>query len=158
MNEAILIIKQYEGFSAKPYLCPANVCTVGYGHVIRDGGGNMLKGQAGMVKAHEAYPFPIDEDEATLILMEDAIKVACDITKIVKVGLNDNQMAALVSLVFNIGIGNFKHSTLLRKLNKGLYDEIPDEIRRWIRAGGKVLNGLVSRREAEVGLWQATTL
>jgi len=67
--------------------------------------------------------------------------------------LNDNQFSALVSLSFNIGSGAFNRSTLLRKLNLGKYDEVPYEMARWNKGGGKILPGLVKRRELEIALW-----
>jgi len=71
----------------------------------------------------------------------------------VKVALNQNQFDALVSFTFNVGGASFNGSTLLKVLNQGQYAQVPDQLRRWNKAGGKVVQGLVNRRENEVKLW-----
>jgi len=71
----------------------------------------------------------------------------------VKVALNQNQFDSLVSFTFNTGIQAFADSTLLKMLNQGNYDAVPDQLRRWVRAGGNVVQGLVNRRENEIKLW-----
>ena len=73
----------------------------------------------------------------------------------VQVALNQNQFDALVSFAFNVGRQGFKSSTLLKKLNQGLYDEVPAQLRRWNKTGGNVIQGLVNRREKEIALWQS---
>ena len=78
-----------------------------------------------------------------LVQYEDAVKRA------VRVPVNENQFAALVSFTYNIGAGSLSRSTLLRKLNDGDYAGAADEFPRWNKAGGRVLNGLVRRRAAE---------
>jgi lysozyme len=75
------------------------------------------------------------------------------VNKHVKVTLTDNQFAALTSFVFNIGASAFANSTLLKKLNQGLYSEVPGQMRRWIYEDGKISNGLTNRREKEIQLW-----
>ena len=75
------------------------------------------------------------------------------VEKYVTVSLTQNQFDALVSWTFNLGPGNLKESTMLKKLNQGLYEEVPDEMRRWNKAGGEVLEGLVRRRDAEAELF-----
>jgi len=67
--------------------------------------------------------------------------------------INQNQFDALVSFVFNIGGHAFRESTLLKKLNAGEYDQVPDQLRRWIYSGGKVVKGLINRREKEIERW-----
>jgi lysozyme len=89
------------------------------------------------------------------LLAEDLVEFEEYVDTLVKVPLTQNQFDALVSWTFNLGPGNLQESTLLKKLNQGLYAEVPTEIRRWNKAGGEVLDGLVRRREAEVSLFLA---
>ena len=118
------------------YYCPAGVMTIGYGHT----GGNVFKGMK------------INQTQAETFLAQDLQKFANIVNANVKVRLNRNQIGALVSFTFNVGGGALKASTLLTRLNGG---EDPntvarEEMPRWNRGGGKVLQGLVRRREAEV--------
>lgn len=134
------LIKSFEGFRAIAYICPAGVPTIGYG-TTRINGSRVKDGMK------------ITSDEAEVFLEQD-LKVFEDaINHNVLVEINQNQFDALVSFVYNVGIANFKKSTLLKKLNKGDYEEASNQLLRWTRAGGKVLNGLVRRREAEKELF-----
>ena len=71
----------------------------------------------------------------------------------VKVPLNQNQFDALVSFVFNVGNNAFRDSTLVKVLNAGHFDQVPTQLRRWIRDNGKIVKGLINRREKEIALW-----
>ncbi|MEW6121299.1 MAG: lysozyme [Pseudomonadota bacterium] len=114
--------------------------TIGYGHT--DAAKHPLKVKPGI---------RITEAEATAILDTDLDECEDAVSRLVKVPLNDNQFGALVSFQFNLGaLGS---STLLKKLNAGDYSAVPGEMRRWVNAGGKRLQGLVNRREAEITLW-----
>ncbi|MEM9450399.1 MAG: lysozyme [Cyanobacteria bacterium P01_E01_bin.6] len=130
------LVKRFEGLRLKSYLCPANVWTVGYGST--DG---ITKGMR------------ITESEADSILDKDLIRFEKAVTELVKVELSGNEFAALVSLAFNIGIGAFKRSTLLKLLNKNKRAIAAEEFDRWVWGGGKILPGLVERRAAEKALF-----
>lgn len=132
------LIKRFEGFSAKPYLCPGNVYTIGYG----------------TTKGINAQTPSISREEAETLLREDILEYESAVNRLVKVELNQNQFDALVSWTYNLGEGNLRRSTLLRKLNAGDYGIIPSEMLKWNRAGGKILRGLTRRRTAEAELWQ----
>jgi lysozyme len=67
----------------------------------------------------------------------------------VAVSLEQNQFDALVSFSFNVGVGAFTGSTLLKKLNAGSYDDVPGELMKWTKGGGKTLQGLVNRRQGK---------
>ncbi|MER2519724.1 MAG: lysozyme [Bdellovibrionales bacterium] len=134
--EGLAIIKEFEGLHLTPYLCPAKVWTIGYGHTRTV--------RAGMVLTREEAQDLLDED---LRLFERAAQ------RLVKVPLNDNQFSALVSFVFNVGIANFERSTLLKLLNRTWYEQVPAQLTRWSRAGGEILGGLARRRAAEARLW-----
>lgn len=143
------LIKRFEGLRLAAYLCPAGIPTIGYGHT-----GDVNLGQY------------ITEHQADVILQHDLEKFEEILEKAVRVKLNANQHAALVSLVFNVGPGkkgvrdgivelkSGKPSTLLRFLNDGQYAAAAAQFSKWIHAGGKVLPGLVKRRAAEAALFQ----
>lgn len=130
------LIKRWEGLRLTSYLCPAHVWTIGYGHTV-----SARKGQT------------ITEAQANDLLKEDLTKFERGVSNLINVPLDDNQFAALVSWAFNVGLGAVERSTLRRKLNAGDYESVPSELRRWNKAGGKVLQGLVNRREDEIKLW-----
>lgn len=131
-EKAIDLIKKYEGFSARPYKCPAGVLTIGYGRTI------------------DVRPYEITTEEAETIWLDKYVKTIADqILAIVKVELSNNQICALIDFVYNLGIGNFKSSTLLRKINQGDFSAAANEFLKWNKAGGIVLKGLENRRIAE---------
>jgi len=147
--EALALIKGFEGWHlrlqdgrAGPYLCPANVWTIGWGS-IRGLDGNCVTRNTD----------PITEAQGEILLARDLRNFTSAVTDSVKVPLTPNQYGALVSFVYNLGPGRLRSSTLLRKLNSGLYDEAADEFKKWIMAGGRPLPGLVRRREAEKALF-----
>ena len=95
----------------------------------------------------------ISQHQADVILQVDLYEYEDYINKYVQVSLTQNQFDALVSWVYNLGAGNLQSSTMLRVLNEGKYSEVPSQMKRWNKAGGKVLRGLVRRREAEADLF-----
>src|SRR5262249_46356321 len=97
----------------------------------------------------------ISEDRADELLDEDLVRFEDAVSSMVKVPLNDNQFGALVSFAYNIGVGAFSDSTLLKKLNAGNYDVVPGELAKWIYAGGEALPGLINRRRIEGALFAA---
>lgn len=134
---AVELVKRHEGLRLDAYLCPANVCTIGYGHTGPD------------VKLGDR----ITKAEADKLLRAD-LRWATDLVDTaIRVHLSEPRRSALISWVFNIGETQFKSSTLLRKLNAGDYDAVPAQLARWNKAKGKVLPGLVTRRAEEAALW-----
>ena len=136
LAKAAEIIKEFEGLYLKSYLCPAGVPTIGWGHT------------EGVQLGQE-----ITLEEAESFLFDDMLEADSVIEDYVDVVLSDNQRAALLSWIFNLGRGNFRSSTLLKVLNYGDYEGASKQILRWNKAGGKVLPGLVRRREAEKKLF-----
>lgn len=130
----LALIKAFEGFRAFVYLCSAKVRTIGYGHAL-------LKG--------ESFPNGITEEEGEELLKKDVNKAERAVIRLTNVPLEDNQFDALVSFVFNLGAGAYQRSTLRMKINRGEYEDAADEFLKWVRAGGKVVKGLVKRRQAE---------
>ncbi len=138
--EGIALIKKFEGFSATAYLCPAGKWTIGYGHVLEF---SPLKGDE------------ISENEAERLLLLDLQPVESAINRLVTVPLGQNQFDALCSLTYNIGVGAFAGSTLLKLLNLGNQQHATiNQFHRWIYGGGKVLSGLVVRRRCESELFE----
>ena len=134
--EGINLIKHFEGCELEAYKCPAGVWTIGFGHI---------KGvQEGDV---------ITEADAHNMLVEELDEYEGYINDMISVELNQNQYDAMVSWVYNLGGGNLKASTLLKVLNQGEFDGVPAQIMRWNKAGGKVLEGLTRRRQAEADLF-----
>ena len=119
------LIKRFEGFSARTYMCPAGYPTIGYGHVV-------LKG--------ESFN-RIDEAEAVRLLRRDAQIAERAVLRLVTSPLKDQQFDALVSFTYNLGGGALQSSTLRRKLLRREYEAAANEFRRWVFAGGRKLNG-----------------
>ena len=136
-REGIALIKKFEGCELQAYKCPAGVWTIGYGHTkdVKEGD-------------------RINKDEANHLLEEEMIEYESYVNDMVDVELNQNQFDSLCSFCYNLGPHNLKSSTLLNVLNDKKYHEVPAQIKRWNKAGGKVLDGLVKRREAEALLFE----
>tara|TARA_R110001606_G_scaffold79389_1_gene183352 strand:- start:3593 stop:4036 length:444 start_codon:yes stop_codon:yes gene_type:complete len=137
-QEGIALIKKFEGCELDAYQDSVGVWTIGYGHTkeVKEGD-------------------KINKEEAENLLEEEMPEYEGYIENLVKVSLSQCEFDSLCSWVYNLGPTNLQESTLLRFLNEGKYDEIPAQIKRWNKAGGKVLDGLVRRREAEALLFQA---
>lgn len=133
----------FEGFSARPYRDPVGVWTIGYGST----------------RGFENEPItgstpPITDAQARELMARDMWACSVEIAASCKVELTENQRVALMDFIYNLGSGNFRSSTLLRKLNAGDYAGAAAEFGKWTHAGGKVLAGLVKRREAEALLFE----
>lgn len=137
-NKGIELIKHFEGCELEAYKCPAGVWTIGYGHIkgVKEG-------------------MKITEMQAEEMLKSELHEYEGYINDYVTVPLNQNQFDAMVSWVYNLGGGNLRASTLLKVLNAGEYDGVPAQMLRWNKAGGKVLEGLTRRRQAEADLFVA---
>tara|TARA_R100000234_G_scaffold11357_1_gene6337 strand:- start:1349 stop:1786 length:438 start_codon:yes stop_codon:yes gene_type:complete len=135
-KEGLSLIKKFEGCELEAYLCPAGVWTIGYGHTkdVKEGD-------------------KINKEEADYLLQEEMIEYESYINDFVEVPLNQNQFDSLCSWVYNLGPTNLKNSTMLKVLNEEKYADVPQEIKRWNKAGGEVLDGLIKRREAEAKMF-----
>ncbi|HYP02187.1 MAG TPA: lysozyme [Pyrinomonadaceae bacterium] len=162
INQAGLdLIKSFEGIldgnpattNLDPYIDPVGIWTIGWGHAIVVGK-DFLRGKENKAKAFSLYPGGITIQEAETLLRADVMDKCRDVDSLVKVSLNDNQYAAIVSFTFNLGVGNLKQSTLLKKLNAGDFEGAANEFGKWNKAGGRVLAGLTRRREAEAALFR----
>lgn len=131
-QDGLNLIKEFEGFRADAYLCPAGIWTIGYGHT-----GGVAEWQS------------VTKQEAEEYLKSDVAFAEDVVNEYVEVELTQHQFDALVCFVFNVGADAFRDSTLLRLLNQGQTEEAAEQFLRWNKAGGKVLTGLTRRREAE---------
>lgn len=157
------MIKGFEGImdgdpstvNLDPYLCPSGVWTIGWGHSITYKNGRQIRGLNNKAKAYALFPDGITMEQAEELLSQDLVIYEDAVERLVKVDLNENQFAALVSFCFNIGATAFNTSTLLKKLNAGDYNGAAAELPKWVKGfspktGKKeALPGLVKRREAE---------
>ena len=137
------LIKKHEGFRSKPYLCPANVPTIGYGatYYLNDTSVSMTDGS-------------ISKSQASDLLKQMVVRYEQGVERYVQSEINQNQFDALVSFAYNLGLGAFKSSTLLKKINADPCDpDIHYQFKRWVRANGIILDGLVRRRKEEVELY-----
>lgn len=142
MNKGIPLIKRFEGLKLRAYLCPAGIPTCGYGSTFYEDGSKVKLGDV------------ITIDRADKLLIHTVAQFERQVKESLKREVNANQLGALTSFAFNVGIGNFRKSTLLRKVNANPNDQtIRAEFMKWIRANGKVLTGLQRRREAESALY-----
>lgn len=133
-REGIDLIKKEEGFVPNAYLCPAGVWTIGYGHT------------RGVKQGDKISPY-----QGELYLRED-LGIAEQAVNSQNLTINQNQFDALVSFAFNVGVAAFERSTLLKKIKQNPNDRasISAEFRKWKHGGGKVLPGLIKRRENEI--------
>lgn len=145
-NQAALdLIKEFEGWRANAYPDPATggePWTIGYGHTTA----------AGPPKVYQGLTITKEQGEA--ILKADLIAVENTVLKAVKVPLTPNQFGALVSFTYNVGGGNLRKSTLLKKVNLGDFAGAGNEFAKWNKAAGKVMAGLTRRRQAEALLFR----
>jgi len=136
------LLKQWEGVETEKYKDAGGKWTIGVGHLLTRE--EIMGGK---------YDDGITEAEALELLAADVGPAEDAVNRYVAVPLNQNQFDALCSMVFNIGASAFQKSTLLKVLNDGDYDGVPEQMLKWVRAGRKILYGLVNRRNNEIKLW-----
>ena len=135
------LIKGFEGWRSKAYKDSVGVWTIGYGHTSMAGNPKVTPG----MKIPRRY--------GEQLLLNDIQKYAKTVDDAVKVTLNDNQFGALTSFCYNVGPGNFRKSSVLKRVNARKFDEVPGRLLLWNKAGGRVLRGLTRRRGAEGDLF-----
>ncbi|MEJ4088231.1 lysozyme [Galbibacter orientalis] len=142
-NDGINLILKFEGYSGKPYLCPAGIPTIGYGNTYYPDGTKVTMNdkRTNKVKAKEMFFLIVKK-------YEDAVNNKVTTT------LTQNQFNALVSFCYNVGVHAFSLSTLLKKVNNDCYDiTIIDEFLKWVKINKKVSQGLKNRRKEELALY-----
>jgi len=142
IKEGVDLVTRFEGYSSTPYRCAAGVWTIGFGTTRYPGGHRVTGCDTGCTR-----------EQAERWLHHALEKAERAVIRYCKPYLNPYRRAALASFVYNLGSGAFRASTLLRKINRGDFCDVPYQIARWDKAGGRVLRGLTRRRAAEVKLW-----
>ena len=160
------LMHKYEGFRSRPYLCPAHIWTIGYGHVlyqeqirlpvVRPPG----KTKADIPMIRSEYPLKPEDarvwtkTEIDELFRADVTSFERGVLRLVpSVSGRQGSFDALVSISFNFGLGNLQRSTIRMRANRGDWVGAADAFRVWTKGGGKVLPGLVKRREAEIALF-----
>ena len=147
------MIKHHEGVRFKPYRCPARLWTVGVGHVLYPDQGRLPLDQ------RDAFPLAPEDNrtfskaEVDGLLSADLIRFEVGVARLFPMVLTQNQNDALVSFAFNLGLGGLQRSTLRQKVLRGETQEAADEFLKFTRGGGKILPGLVKRRNDERALF-----
>lgn len=155
------LIKKWEGLGdgdrslpgLQPYMDAVGIWTIGYGHAITVGG-KFLRGRSQKAVAYDIYDGGITLEEAELLLREDLRRFEAAVNRYIKVPTAQHEYDAFVSLSFNIGAHAFKKSSALREHNRGNKEDVPRRIKLWNKAGGRVLRGLVNRREEEAKIYK----
>ena len=157
------LMHRFEGCRNKPYLCPAHIWTIGYGHVLYQ---EQIKLPMVRVEGKDIpmirKEMPLKPEDSRVWSKEEIEKLFADdvasfergVLRLVP-GVVGRQGAfdALVSISFNFGLGNLQRSTIRMKANRGDWEGAAEAFMAWTKGGGKVLPGLVKRREAEIALF-----
>ena len=157
------LMHRFEGCRNKPYLCPAHIWTIGYGHVLYQEQIKLpmvrVEGKAIPMIRKEMPLKPEDsrvwsKEEIEKLFADDVASFERGVLRLVP-GVVGRQGAfdALVSISFNFGLGNLQRSTIRMKANRGDWEGAAQAFMAWTKGGGKVLPGLVKRREAEIALF-----
>ena len=147
------LVKHHEGVRYKPYRCPARLWTVGVGHVLYPDQGRLPLDQ------RDAFPLAPEDNRAFSkaevdgLLSADLIRFEVGVARLFPMVLTAGQNDALVSFSFNLGLGGVQRSTLRQKVLRGEIEEAADEFLKFTRGGGKILPGLVKRRNDERALF-----
>lgn len=138
------LCRRFEGLYLRPYLCPAGVPTIGYGSTMYENGSRV-----------QLTDSPITAERAEALLLWTLKKrYLPQVLRFCPAIPSPEKMAAIIDFTYNLGAGQLKASNLRRRVNAQDWDAVPAEFRKWVRGGGRVLRGLVLRREAEIGVMQ----
>jgi len=157
------LMHRYEGFRNKPYLCPAHIWTIGYGHVLYQ---DQIKLPMARVEGKDVpvirKEYPLRQEDNRVWSKQEIDELFADDVKSFERGVlrlvpgcsgNQGRFDALVSFAFNVGVGNLQRSTIRMKANRGEWEAAGDAFLQWNKAGGKVLPGLDRRRKDERALF-----
>lgn len=140
-EDGLALIREFEGFRGRAYRDAVGIWTIGFGHTAMAGAPEVSQGME------------ISQAEAEKILAHDVDGFARGVARLVSAPLNNNEFSALVSFAYNVGLGNFAASSVLKAVNAGEPEAVPRRLQLWVKAGGRVLPGLVKRRAAEAALF-----
>lgn len=156
------LMHQYEGYRNKPYLCPAHIHTIGYGHVLYQEQIRLpmvrKEGYTGMIRSE--YPLRAEDnrvwskDETNKLFEDDVANFERGVLRLTPTVLGrQGAFDACVSFSFNAGLGNFQRSTIRMKANRQDWEGAAEAFMQWTKGGGRELPGLVKRRKAEKALF-----
>ncbi len=156
------LMHRFEGFRSKPYLCPAHIWTIGYGHVLYQEQIRLPVVRKGEYTGMLRYEYPLKPEDSRVwtknqideLFRSDVQTFERGVLRLVP-GVSGRQGAfdALVSFAFNAGLGNLQRSQIRMRANRDDWEGAAEAFRDWVKGGGKVLPGLVKRREAEIALF-----
>jgi len=153
-DKALKMIKHHEGVRTKPYRCPALLWTVGVGHVIDPNHIKVPLEQRKELPIPQGWDRTLTMDEVDAILQKDLASFEKGVLRLCPAAVqNQSHLDALVSFSFNVGLGNLQRSTIRAKYNRGDFEGAAEAFLDWTKAGGKVLPGLVKRRNDERALF-----
>ena len=154
------MLAHHEGVRYKPYQCPAKLWTIGVGHVMYPEQAKIPSNAEGMAR-RKAYPLrPQDnrtwsKEEVDKLLAADVVRFERGVERLITIRLSQNEFDALVSFSFNLGLGVLQRSTIRQALNRGDKVAAMQSLRKYNKAGGKILKGLDNRRKDEEALFNA---
>lgn len=152
-DKGVEFMYSVEGYEEKMYLDQAGLPTIGCGHLLTKD--ELMSGKIRLPdKVLYWKDAQLSPEDVHDLLRNDLSKAESAVRVFVEVDLTQTEFDALVSFVFNIGVGAFQHSQLLRLLNRNMFDTIPGQMRRWVYCAGKPSSGLYHRRAREVKLWE----
>jgi lysozyme len=152
-EKGIQLIKHFEGCHLKPYLCPALLWNVGYGHVLYPEQNRLPLAQRKSYNLKIEHFRNWEQSEVDALLKQDLQRFERGVLRYITVPLKQNEFDALVSFSFNLGLGTLQRSSIRSKLNRGDKEGAIDTLLKYCRAGGKILRGLERRRAAEADLF-----
>jgi lysozyme len=153
-DAAKAMIKHHEGVRMRPYRCPALLWTVGVGHVIDPNHAKVPFAERRDLPIPDGWDRSLTMDEVDAILAQDLGRFERGVARLCPAVVgHQGRFDALVSFAFNVGLGNLQRSSLRMKTNRGEFEEAADEFMKWTKAGGRVLPGLVKRRQDERALY-----
>jgi len=152
-HRVIDMIKHHEGVRVRPYQCPALIWTVGVGHVIDQSHIRVPLAERKALRIPDGWDRTLSMGEVDEMLAKDLVSFENGVRRLCPDGLTAGRLGALTSFAFNVGLGNLQRSSLRMKHNRGDYEGAAEAFLDWTKAGGKVLKGLVSRRNDERALY-----
>jgi lysozyme len=152
-DRLLAFLTEREGEFPTEYKDSMGLWTVGIGHLLH----GTEHAQKAVLIDKVKCSFPLSHEQCVNLLLQDLAPAKATVDKAVKVVLTKGEEACLTSFTFNVGSGAFLDSTLLRRLNVGDYQAVPDQLRRWVKDSRTKLTvqGLVNRREKEILLWSS---
>jgi lysozyme len=157
-KQLLEMLKHHEGVRYKPYLCPGKLFTIGVGHVMYPEQAKIPSTVEGMAR-RAAWPLrPEDnrtwtKEEVDELLAKDVVRFERGVLRFISVPLKQHEYDAIISFAFNLGLGTLQRSTLRQALNRGDKKGAMESLRKYNKAGGKVLRGLDNRRKDEEALF-----